>query len=59
MLPPASMTANSSGATGHQGNSRSKPHELQPANEEMEPIYADPEDVEIQGKVIGVIRKLV
>lgn len=31
---------------------------LQPANEEMEPIYADPEDVEIQGKVIGVIRKL-
>ncbi len=32
---------------------------LQPANEEMEPIYADPEDVEIQGKVIGVIRKLV
>ena len=32
---------------------------LQPANEGMEPIYADPEDVEIQGKVIGVIRKLV
>ena len=32
---------------------------LQPANEEMKPIYADPEDVEIQGKVIGVIRKLV
>jgi len=31
---------------------------LQPANEEMEPIYADPEDVEIQGKVIGIIRKL-
>jgi repressor LexA len=31
---------------------------LQPANEEMGPIYADPEDVEIQGRVIGVIRKL-
>ena len=31
---------------------------LQPANEEMKPIYADPEDVEIQGKVIGVIRKV-
>ncbi len=31
---------------------------LQPANEEMEPIYADPKNVKIQGKVIGVIRKL-
>ncbi|MFQ5924746.1 MAG: transcriptional repressor LexA [Dehalococcoidia bacterium] len=31
---------------------------LQPANEEMEPLYVDPQDVEIQGKVIGVIRKL-
>ena len=31
---------------------------LQPANEEMSPIYAEPEDVEIQGRVIGVIRKL-
>ncbi len=31
---------------------------LQPANEEMPPIYADPENVAIQGKVIGVIRKL-
>jgi len=31
---------------------------LQPANEEMEPIYADPKNVAIQGKVIGVIRKL-
>ncbi len=29
---------------------------LQPANAEMEPIYAS--DVQIQGKVIGVIRKL-
>ena len=31
---------------------------LQPANEEMPPIYVDPENVSIQGKVIGVIRKL-
>ena len=31
---------------------------LQPANEEMPPIYADPENVAIQGRVIGVIRKL-
>ena len=31
---------------------------LQPANEEIEPIYADPKNVKIQGKVIGVIRKL-
>jgi repressor LexA len=31
---------------------------LQPANEEMEPLYVDPGDVEIQGKVIGVVRKL-
>ncbi len=31
---------------------------LQPANEEMKPIYVNPEDVEIQGRVIGVIRKL-
>jgi repressor LexA len=29
---------------------------LQPANAEMEPIYAT--DVQIQGKVVGVIRKL-
>jgi SOS regulatory protein LexA len=29
---------------------------LQPANAEMEPIYAS--DVQIQGKVVGVIRKL-
>ena len=29
---------------------------LQPANSEMEPIYA--RDVKIQGKVIGVIRRL-
>lgn len=30
---------------------------LQPANATMEPIYANPEDVQIQGKVTGVIRK--
>ncbi|HEX6475144.1 MAG TPA: S24 family peptidase, partial [Candidatus Limnocylindria bacterium] len=29
---------------------------LQPANAEMEPIYAT--EVQIQGKVVGVIRKL-
>ncbi len=31
---------------------------LQPANKEMKPFYVDPENVEIQGKVIGVFRKL-
>ncbi|GAI41054.1 unnamed protein product, partial [marine sediment metagenome] len=31
---------------------------LQPANKQMEPMYYQPEDVEIQGKVIGVLRKL-
>ena len=31
---------------------------LQPANSQMKPIYAEPENVEIQGKVIGVIRQL-
>jgi len=31
---------------------------LQPANKEMEPMYYQPEEVEIQGKVIGVLRKL-
>jgi repressor LexA len=31
---------------------------LQPANKEMEPMYFKPEEVEIQGKVIGVLRKL-
>jgi repressor LexA len=31
---------------------------LQPANGEMKPIYYKAEDVEIQGKVIGVLRKL-
>ena len=31
---------------------------LQPANVQMEPIYTKPENVEIQGKVIAVIRQL-
>lgn len=31
---------------------------LQPANRLMEPIYHCPENVEIQGRVVGVIRKL-
>ena len=29
---------------------------LQPANSQMEPIYASPENVAIQGKVVGAIR---
>lgn len=29
---------------------------LQPANRQMEPIYQDPDNVEIQGRVIGIIR---
>lgn len=32
---------------------------LQPANDQMQPIYADPDNVEIQGRVITVIRQLV
>jgi repressor LexA len=31
---------------------------LQPANSQMQPIYVDPNNVEVQGKVIGVIRNL-
>jgi len=31
---------------------------LQPANSEMQPIYADHDNVEIQGKVIAVLRQL-
>ena len=31
---------------------------LQPANSQMQPIYADPENVEIQGRVIAVIRQM-
>jgi len=32
---------------------------LQPANSQMQPIYTEPENVEIQGRVIAVIRQLV
>jgi repressor LexA len=32
---------------------------LQPANSQMQPIYAEPDNVEIQGRVIAVIRQLV
>ncbi|MFQ5855815.1 MAG: transcriptional repressor LexA [Anaerolineae bacterium] len=31
---------------------------LQPANPTMDPIYVDPENVEVQGKVVAVIRSL-
>jgi len=31
---------------------------LQPANSQMQPIYTEPDNVEIQGKVIAVIRHL-
>jgi len=31
---------------------------LQPANNQMKPIYTKPDNVEIQGRVIGVIRQL-
>ncbi len=31
---------------------------LQPANSQMEAIYVNPENIEVQGKVVGVIRKL-
>ncbi|MDH5543412.1 MAG: transcriptional repressor LexA [Nitrospinota bacterium] len=30
---------------------------LQPANREMEPMYFEPEQVQIQGKVIGILRR--
>jgi len=32
---------------------------LQPANAQMQPIYAEPDNVEVQGRVIAVIRQLV
>jgi repressor LexA len=32
---------------------------LQPANSQMQPIYTKPDNVEIQGRVIAVIRQLV
>ena len=31
---------------------------LEPANSQMQPIYTDPDNVDIQGKVIAVIRQL-
>ena len=31
---------------------------LQPANSQMQPIYTEPDNVEIQGRVIAVIRQL-
>ena len=31
---------------------------LQPANQEMKPIFVQPDDVEIQGKVIALIRRI-
>ncbi len=31
---------------------------LQPANSQMDPIYAEPDNVEVQGKVIAVIRQM-
>jgi repressor LexA len=31
---------------------------LQPANSQMKPIYASPVNVEVQGKVVGIIRNL-
>jgi repressor LexA len=31
---------------------------LQPSNSSMEPIYVNPQNVEVQGKVVGVVRKL-
>jgi repressor LexA len=32
---------------------------LEPANSQMQPIYTAPDNVEVQGKVISVIRQLV
>ncbi|MBM3149924.1 MAG: repressor LexA, partial [Chloroflexi bacterium] len=31
---------------------------LQPANSQMTPIYVDPNEIDVQGKVVGVIRKM-
>jgi repressor LexA len=31
---------------------------LQPANPDMDPIYADPDNVEVQGKVVLVVRQM-
>jgi repressor LexA len=32
---------------------------LQPANSTMQPIYVDPDNIEVQGKVVAVIRNSV
>jgi repressor LexA len=31
---------------------------LQPANQRMKPIYVDPDDIKVQGRVIAVLRKV-
>jgi repressor LexA len=31
---------------------------LQPANSQMKPIYTEPDNIEIQGRVIAIIRQL-
>ena len=31
---------------------------LQPANQRMKPIYVDPENIEIQGRVIAILRRI-
>ena len=31
---------------------------LQPANRAMRPIYTDPQNIEIQGRVVAIIRQL-
>jgi repressor LexA len=31
---------------------------LQPANKQMKPIYVKPQNIEVQGKVVAVLRKL-
>ena len=31
---------------------------LQPANGQMDPIYVDPSNLSVKGRVIGVIRKM-
>ncbi len=31
---------------------------LQPANRQMKPLYQDPDNVEIQGRVVGIIRRV-
>jgi len=31
---------------------------LQPANSQMKPLYVNPENIEVQGTIVGVIRKL-